>query len=200
MKKVKKIFLLGVALFFLGCSYSSHQSENDNLKSLEGMITKFATNEYISNEDLIKSHFLLTDLVLTDSLISLIEESMKMEADSLKYLMSNYLLWKQTQETKFKKGFIHNYPLGKRLISLNDDIRNSNYRVVVSPLQTMLSYFAIDDEQALIKLIKSIPDTDGANSDELDNQLLNIFNVDKNRFINIVEDLGLKTDEILIDN
>lgn len=189
-----------VDLFVFVFCFSDFAKQNatSNANQIEERILQFALNDSTSIEDFIKSQLLLSNLILTDAqILSLKNKISDHEKDTLRNMMVNYLLWNQTQEITYRNEFINYYPTGNNLINLNEAIRNCNYRIVGSPLQKTLAYFARNNKEALVKLIKSIPHLDGANADELSYQLQEVYNLDKNRFIDVSKELGVEIDKII---
>jgi len=196
----KTAFILSLFILLVNCSNSVKKENKLISNSLENDAIKIVLADTSSKETLIKSHLLLSHLILSDSqLESLKSPMLKMKTDSIKYLLMNYQLWNQTQEIKYQKSFIDYYPTGNNLLLLNKSIENCNYRLAASPLQKTLAQFATDEPEALTKLINSIPYVDGANADELSNQLDYIKNINKDLFSATCNKLKINEEDIIIN-
>ena len=194
-------YLLGIlfiALIIQSCSQANSLDKTKQITSIEEALMGFALKEDASNEEFIKSHLLLSNLILTDDQISKLEEKLSLRKDDgTKYLLTNYLLWMQTQENTYKNEFIKTYPTSEDLQALNKSIISSDYRIATSPFQKILAFFAMDDNDALAKLLQSIEYSDGANADELGSQLREIYKIDESRIVELSKDLGINIDEII---
>lgn len=196
---MKKIVTLVFAIIISqNCSSPNTSNTTKETTSIENAILNFALKEEVSNENLIKSHLLLSNLVLTETQIVALKDKLALRKDDdIKHLVANYLLWTQTQEDIFKNEFIKSYPTANNLLLLNAAILNSDYKVAASPLQKTLASFATDNKDALVKLLKSIKYSDGANAEELYNQLRAIYMLNKSRVLEISNKLGINIDEII---
>lgn len=192
MKKI--LILTSLVLILTNCT---NQAKEDKI-NIENWLYNQVLEESDFNKTLVKNHLLLSNLILNDSQITSLKKTMtNSKVDSLTYLFLNYQLWIQTQELKYRDDFIDYYPVNDKLVLLNNTIDNCDYRTVVSPLQNTLAYFAIESREALIKMIKSIKYLDGANADELDYHLQDIYRRNESQFIDILNQLGIEINEVL---
>jgi|GEM_PF-3076628 len=197
MKKIL-IIIFGI-IIFQNCSQPNTLDETKKTTTIEKEILNFALKDDVSNENLIKSHLLLSNLILTETQIGELKDKLpQRKDDNIKYMLTNYLLWMQTQESTFKNEFIKSYPTSNDLLSLNKAIINSDYRIATSPFQKNLAFFAVDNEDALMKLLKSIEYSDGANADELNSQLSEIYRINESRILEASNESGINIDEIII--
>lgn len=185
MKKVLVLALLVLKL--ASCTQPVEPQAIEEKSSIEEMLVAVALEENISNEDLIKSHLLLSQLVLTESQNAQIAETLSTKSDTIPVLATNYLLWTQTQEAKYQLAFIEHYPTSSLLATLDSAIYSSNYKTVTSPFQSCLANFASDNLPALIKLIQSKEFLGSVGTEELSYQLTSIYEQDKTRFSNVVK-------------
>lgn len=196
---MKNILIISIVVITsITCSNTISSDEMKSANSIEEVILNMAIREDNSNDNLIKSHFLLSNLILNESQISLLEKSISSESDdSIRNLLTLHLLWIQTQEDKFKIEFIKKYPVSDKLVILNNEIVKTDYRIASSPLQNTLASFAVDNKNALEKLINSIPFVDGANADVLYDLLRNIYNMNEDVFKSVSANLGINVNEII---
>lgn len=191
-------FIFSMFMLLIGCSDLSEANDKKHVVSIEEELIEIVLRDDLSDSQIIKAYLLLSNLILEEpQLLSLNQKLASENLSPLEALMINYLLWIQTQETAYINGFVQSFPVSKDLSKLNKAISNSEYRVAVSPLQDLLSFFAFDDDEALIKLIKSVEYVDGAHAEKLNSQLQNIYKADKNRFTEASSKLGFKLNEII---
>lgn len=184
-------------VFLAGCCFDSVK-QKATTNTLEETILEIALKDTISTESFIKTHFLLSNLVLTELQIDLLKQNLlKHEKDSIKFLIYNYQLWIQTQETEYRDNFIQYYPTGNSFLQLNKAISNCDYRTVISPLLNTLVSFAKNNDDALRKIIKIMPYLGAASADGISYRLQDIYEIDKKRFINVSNDLEIDINEVI---
>jgi hypothetical protein len=139
---------------------------------------------------------LLTHIALDEPLESAIAADLASGKDPTKSLLLSHLLYVRTQETKYGKQFIKEYPAGSGLEELYVAMRNTDYITASNPLQNTLAQLAATDDRALAKLVGALAIADGADAAALDEQLTALYQLQPERIQKAFDDLNMDIGQV----
>ena len=136
-------------------------------------------------------YLLLRDVVLEEASLNQLIKTNKKEKNSHNVFLQSFLVASQTQELKYINQFIEAYPEGEELMNLHASLLSSIYKTVGSPFQKALANYALSDDKALTKLIKSIEFLDASFATCWEEEIKMIYSVNPERVKNIFKEVGI---------
>ncbi|PCK09218.1 MAG: hypothetical protein COA42_05005 [Alteromonadaceae bacterium] len=176
-----KLFLVSVFFVLSGCSSNLI---NDIYKYTESGNDETAQTAFI----------ILSNMKLREPDIEKIKSDYSGEADIARKFLYEYVLAKRTQEEQYVLSFIksaeRNFP-----ILLNN---TSNWVSIGSPVLDQLSMYSYTDDDALSVLLKLVLESDGANQSIVASDLRDVYEVNPQRFLNVVKRMNLDVKSIML--
>jgi len=154
----------------------------------------YAHSRHGDSKDTITAFITLSNIALTESDLEKITNDYAHEEDQKRKYLYEYLLAKRTQEEKYIQAFISNSKNNVPLL-IKD---NSHWISIGSPFVESLAYYSKTDDEALSTLFELIDESDASNLSIVMAELLEIYNINPDRFAKIAEKSGFQKDEILM--
>jgi hypothetical protein len=149
-------------------------------KQKTSTISEMLTQQLASNDESVRytALLLLSNTVLSEKTYQKLIRYAEEEENPVLKLCGFYVLARRSQESRFIEAFVTHYPEGeaqKQILAYHRKGRYISDMTASSPLRDYLAYIANNDDSALEKLISGYNASDGADQEELNQQIAAVY-------------------------